>query len=133
MVDLGLWGADGRAADVVRDHDALGRRLARVGEVHLGEAAPKGSATAVVAGAELAVPIADHVDLVAEAERLRRELARVDKDVARVAGKLSNESFLARAPEDIVEGERAKLAASEQERAALTAGLARVEAIGAAR
>ena len=46
------------------------------------------------------------------------------QDVARAAGKLANESFVARAKEEVVEGERAKLAAAEQEKTALEAAIA---------
>jgi len=131
-VELELWVEDGPAAEVVRANEAMVRRLARLGSVRYGGAAPAGSATAVVTGAEIAVPIAGHVDLVAEGERLRREIERAAQDVARASGKLANESFVARAKEEIVEGERAKLAAAEQEKTALEAAIARLEAIGAA-
>jgi valyl-tRNA synthetase len=132
-VGLDLWVSGGLVADVVQANEPMVRRLARIATVTVGGDVPAGSATGVVAGVEIAVPIAAHIDVAAEAERLHRELARVDKEVARVAGKLGNESFLARAPEDIVEGEKAKLAASEQEKAALVAALGRIEAIAAAR
>ena len=131
-VELDLWVADGAAAGIVRSSEAMVRRLARVGAVSLGGAMPAGAATAVVGGSEIAVPIAQHVDLVAEADRLKREIERAGADMARASGKLSNESFVARAKEEVVEAERAKLAAAEQEKAALEAALARIRAIGSA-
>jgi valyl-tRNA synthetase len=135
-VELELWVADGHAADILRSSDsnvAMLRRLARLGPVAFGGATPAGSALALVAGSEIAVPIAAHVDLVAETTRLRREIDRAAQDIARASGKLSNESFVARAKEEVVEGERAKLAAAEQEKEALLAALSRIEAIGEAR
>jgi len=129
-IALDLWVGPGAAAAVVRTNEALVRRLARVAELRYEGAPPKGSAICVVAGGELAVPIAEHVDLGAEAERLRRELARVDKELERVAAKLASKNFVERAPEEIVEGERARQAAARQEAETLQASLARVEAIG---
>ncbi|HEY2774438.1 MAG TPA: valine--tRNA ligase [Candidatus Binatia bacterium] len=131
-VGLDLWIDDGRVAEIVRANEAMVRRLARIAGIRSGGAVPSGSAMAVVSGSQIAVPIAAHVDLVAEAERLRREIERAGQDVQRAAGKLANESFVARAREEVVEAERAKLAAAEQERAALQAAIARIEAIGAA-
>jgi valyl-tRNA synthetase len=131
-VELELWLEDGANAAVVRDNEAMVRRLARLGSVTYGGSMPAGAATAVVAGSEIAVPIAAHVDLVAETERLRREIERAASEVARAAGKLANESFVARAKEEVVEAERAKLAAAEQEKTALQAAIARIESIGAA-
>jgi valyl-tRNA synthetase len=131
-VALDLWCEDGTAAAVVKGNEAMVRRLARLGSITYGGAMPAGAATAVVAGSEIAVPIAAHVDLVAETERLRREIERASQEVARAAGKLANESFVARAKEEVVEAERTKLAAAEQEKTSLQAAMARLESIGAA-
>ena len=132
-VALDLWVAEGSVAKVLLENEAMVRRLARLGSVRSGGEMPAGAATAVVGGAEIAVPIDEHVDLEAENIRLGREIERARQDVARAAGKLGNESFVARAKEDVVEGERVKLAAAEQEVEALGAALARIQAIGAAR
>jgi valyl-tRNA synthetase len=131
-VELDLWMEEGAAAAIVRGNEGMLRRLARLGTISCGGATPAGSATAVVAGSEIAVPIAAHVDLVAETARLRREIERATDDAARATAKLGNASFVARAKEEVVEGERAKLAAAEQEKSALEAAISRIEAIGAA-
>jgi valyl-tRNA synthetase len=47
-----------------------------------------------------------------EIERLRREISRVEVEVERARGKLSNEKFVQRAPKGIVSGEREKLDAN---------------------
>jgi len=132
-IALDLWLNDGPVAEVVRQNEPMARRLARLREIHYGGgAAPKGCATAVVAGSEIAVPIAEHVDLAAEAQRLRKEIARVEKDLSRFTAKLADEKFRARAPEDIIEAELAKQSAAEQERDTLRSSLVRVEQAGGA-
>ena len=59
---------------------------------------------------EVMVPMAGVVDFAKELERLDKELTRLGGEQTRLTGKLSNEKFTARAPEHVVEAERAKLA-----------------------
>jgi valyl-tRNA synthetase len=62
-----------------------------------------------------------------EAEIDAKNAARVeelDKEIARINGKLSNEQFVAKAPEAVVDAEREKLARYEEERTALSSSLA---------
>ena len=56
------------------------------------------------------VPLAGVVDIDKELGRLDKELERLATEKVRLAGKLSNENFVARAPDDVVAKERAKLA-----------------------
>jgi len=129
-VELELYVADGPAAEVVRANEDMVRRLARLRAVRYGEAAPDGAATAVAAATEVSVPVAEHVDLSAEAERLRKEIGRLDKELERLDKKLGNERFLANAPAEVVEQDRAKREDAAQKRDTLAASLERVEAIG---
>ena len=55
-----------------------------------------------------ALPLKGVIDLAAERARLDKELAKADADIKRVDAKLSNEKFIANAPEDVVEGEKEK-------------------------
>ena len=67
----------------------------------------------VVGGAEVFVDLAEHIDIEAEIARKTKELARLE---ARIAGKerqLANANFVARAPADVIEKERAALAQLE--------------------
>ncbi len=57
---------------------------------------------------ELVVPLAGLIDIEAELEKLARERKKLDKELARVSGKLKNEKFLANAPVAIVAKERAR-------------------------
>ena len=74
------------------------------------DAAPKGSAQIVLGEATICLPLGSLIDLAAEAARLQKELAKVTEEIARLHKKLSNERFVANAPEEIVAAEREKLA-----------------------
>lgn len=64
--------------------------------------------TAVVKGAEIFIPLAGLVDIGEEIERLKKEEEKWLNEIKRVEKKLSNEKFVANAPESIVEEERQK-------------------------
>jgi valyl-tRNA synthetase len=129
-IELELWVGEGPARAVVARHADLVRRLARLGRVHLDGTAPRGAATAVAAGTEISIPIADHVDLAAEAARLAKEIARLGQEIGKLENKLGNASFVERAPVEVVEKDRARLQTSVDERATLQRSLERVVAAG---
>lgn len=64
--------------------------------------------TAVVSGAQLYLPLAGLIDISQEIERLQKELKVLDAEVERVEKKLANENFVKKAPEKVVEEEKAK-------------------------
>jgi valyl-tRNA synthetase len=87
---------------------------------------PEQAMTAVVSGAEIALPLADLVDIAVERERLLRERERLMAEVERVEKKLANQQFVTKAPAHVVQAERdkgeeykAKLAAVEERLAKL--------------
>lgn len=71
--------------------------------------APKASASHVVQGCELIVPLSGAVDFAAEVQRLDKELAKVDKECAALNNKLANESYVQRAPADVVARDRTRV------------------------
>lgn len=66
------------------------------------------SMSAVISGAEIYIPLDDLVDYEAEFARLSKEKKRLEGEVKRVVSKLSNEGFISKAPEKVIEEERAK-------------------------
>ncbi|RVA47033.1 valine--tRNA ligase, partial [Mesorhizobium sp. M7A.F.Ca.CA.004.09.1.2] len=114
---------------LVREESAI-KRLARVGDISLADVAPKGSAQIVLNEATICLPLGSLIDLVAEAARLQKELAKVTEEIARLHKKLSNERFVASAPAEIVDAEREKLAEYRDAQDKLSVALARVRDAG---
>jgi valyl-tRNA synthetase len=71
-------------------------------------AAPDLAMTAVVTGAEIILPLEGLINIDEEIARLEKEVERLNKEVERVVKKLSNEGFVKKAPEKVIEEERAK-------------------------
>ena len=63
----------------------------------------------VVEGARAFIPTGDLVDKEKETARLNKELANVEKDIKIISGKLNNAGFMAKAPQAVVDQEKAKL------------------------
>jgi valyl-tRNA synthetase len=97
------------------------KRLARVADVVLADAAPGGSLQIVVRGALAALPVAGILDVAAEQARLAKEIAKEQGEVAKVDAKLANADFVARAPEEIV-------VENHERRTAALARIAKMEA-----
>src|SRR5207244_1843006 len=98
--------------------------LGRLSDITFADAPPAGAVQIVVRGEVAALPLAGVIDLAAERARLEKEMARVNGDIARVDAKLANADFLARAPEDVVEGEREKREEAETRRRKIIEALA---------
>lgn len=114
---------------VLSDSAALIARLLRVEEVRFVDAAPEGAIPYVVDGATLALPVAEFIDLAAERARLSKEVASLAADIEKTAKKLGNPDFVARAPEEVVEENRERLAEAETAKAKLEGALARLGAV----
>lgn len=70
--------------------------------------APEKAMTAVVTGLEIIMPLEGLINIDEEIARLQKEKEKLDKEVERVQKKLSNEGFVKKAPEKVIEEERAK-------------------------
>ncbi len=63
----------------------------------------------VVDGAEIFIPLEELLDIDAEIKRLQKEKEKLLAEVKRVEGKLSNQGFISKAPEKVVEEEKEKM------------------------
>ncbi|PYM18873.1 MAG: valine--tRNA ligase, partial [Candidatus Rokuibacteriota bacterium] len=84
---------------------------------------PPGSALALVDGSEIFVALAGLVDVAAERQRLDKEIRRADETIAFLESKLARPEFVEKAPAEVVQRERERLAAEHGARAKLTASL----------
>ncbi|MCF8259867.1 MAG: valine--tRNA ligase [Melioribacteraceae bacterium] len=71
---------------------------------------PKTSASSVVKGCEIYIPLEGLIDLEVERQRIDKEIKRIEGALIGVERKLSNEKFVGRAPTDVVEKEKTKKA-----------------------
>ena len=125
--DLLLRGMSEAQAQVMTDMDSSILRLARVSAVtsHEGEM-PKQSARTSLAQVDLALPLADILDFDAEKARLAKEIKAADGEIEKIAKKLNNQGFIAKAPEAVIEENRRRLAEEEARKAGLEAAMKRV-------
>jgi valyl-tRNA synthetase len=112
-LDILLKNASAQDRQRLQDNQQFLTKLAKLSSVTVveaGEATPL-SATQLMGELEILVPMADLIDKTAELARLEKEKQKLEKDVQRLQGKLSNEGFLAKAPANVVDKEKEKLAA----------------------
>jgi valyl-tRNA synthetase len=91
------------------------QKLASASEVTVGaDFQIEGAMQVVTNDARIFIPMEDLIDKEKELERLNREKTACEKDIAMLSGKLKNEKFVSKAPAEIVEKEREKLARAEE-------------------
>ncbi|MEE3662156.1 valine--tRNA ligase [Brenneria sp. g21c3] len=110
-LELLLRDANPEAVRRVEENRGFIQTLARLDSITLLPAGDKGpvSVTKLVDGAELSIPMAGLIDKAAELDRLAKEVAKIEAEIGRIESKLANEGFVARAPQAVVDKERAKL------------------------
>ena len=111
-VVLKLHPADKTQEDLPLSNASTIQTLARLESMEVGMEvhAPKASASSVVQGCEIIVPLKGNVDLQGELARLAKEMGKIADALAVVDKKLSNESFVSRAKPEIVQRERDRAA-----------------------
>ena len=106
------------------------RRMARLSEISFAADAPQGAVQLLVRDEIASLPLKGLIDLSAEKLRLDKEIAKADADIKRVDAKLSNEKFVANAPEEIVEEEKEKREAAMERKARILEALERLKKAG---
>ncbi len=91
---------------------------------------PKSSATAVVGGATIFIPLEGIIDFSKEARRLEKEMNKLMKELAVVSKKLENDGFLNKAPNDVVEQVKAKHSGLQEKQKKLESNLNRIKEMG---
>jgi valyl-tRNA synthetase len=104
--------ADAAARDALEAQRQVIMTLARLETLIIDAAAeaPRASASGVAFGNEIIVPLTGAVDFKAELARLDKELGKLDKENAMLSGKLANPNYAAKAPAEVVERDKARVA-----------------------
>lgn len=98
-------------------------------EVRADEAGiPEDAVSVVIDGVKIFIPLDELVDFEKELERLNKEKAKLEGEIKRVNGKLSNQGFLAKAPQKLVDEEKAKLEKFEEMMKSVEERLASIQA-----
>lgn len=118
-VPLFISAKDAATVAVLEANKAYLEKFCNPDTLTIGEAleAPGQSMTAVITGAQVFLPLVGLINLEEEIARLEKELEKWAKEVKLVTGKLSNEKFVSKAPEALVNVEREKLADYESKHA----------------
>jgi valyl-tRNA synthetase len=112
-------------------NQALLQNLAKLDSIQVlsaSDTAPA-SATQLLGGMDLLIPMAGLIDKDAELSRISKQLEKLQQEAARVEAKLANEGFVAKAPEAVLAKEREKLAEAQAAIAKLTAQQAQIAAL----
>jgi len=87
------------------------KRLARIDELKVGKFdKPKGSAAALVKETELYIPLEGLIDFAKEKARLEKDKVRMEGEIKSLTARLSDPNFLAKAPENVIAGQKARKA-----------------------
>ena len=126
-IPLVLAGSDNAIRQRANRHKDTISRLARLNAMTFVDTAPKGAALIVFGDTTAALPLAGVIDMNAERARLEREIEKAASEIKKIDAKLSNEQFVAKAPEEVVEEQRERRADFEALTVRLTAALKRFE------
>ncbi len=88
--------------------------MANLDSITLLEGEAPAAATALVGKMEILIPLEGLIDKEAELTRLDKEIIKLEKVIKQSSGKLNNENYVAKAPAEVVQKEREKLAELEQ-------------------
>ena len=110
-------------------HEAVISRMARLADIGVADSVPPASAQIVIGEATIALPLEGVIDFDAERARITKEVARLDGEMKRLDGKLSNERFVANAPEEVVAEQREKLAEYRAQREKMIEALERLKSL----
>lgn len=123
--ELEVVAPDGGQREVLSRSETYFRALLNLSELRLVEAPTDlpFASTAISGDITIRIPLPDELRQ-REAERLAKDIAKIEADIARIEGKLTNEKFVAKAPEAVVDRERARLAEQQAQKDELASKLA---------
>lgn len=111
-ISVTLSAADQAGEQLIQQFSSKIRSLARISQLTIGQNLPRPEDAAIqpAGRVQVFVPLKGLVDVAEEEKRLLKEIGKLDKEIEMFSKKLENPSFVDRAPADIVEKEKSKLA-----------------------
>lgn len=128
-VPASLVGAGESSTQRLATHGDVIKRLARLEKLELAEAAAPGSVKTVVDEATVVLEIADLIDASEEVARLDKQLGKLGGEITGLEKRLGNESFVAKAPAEVVAEQRVRLAELQGTRDKLSAAREQLAAL----
>ncbi len=109
-IELLLKDASPQSQELLARGKTIITTLARLSNAKIADALPEGTAQFVIGEATAGLPLGDVIDFSKERARLEKELKKAEDEIARFDAKLSNQQFVSRAPEDVLNEQREKRA-----------------------
>ncbi len=105
---LFIIGANEQIKRNIDEQSAPLKRLARIDNIAFSDEVPANAAQIVLQDAIFAIPLGEVIDLQAERERLEKNIAKLEAEIAQIDKKLNNEQFRAKAPKHVIDDQIAK-------------------------
>ncbi|MBL4802626.1 MAG: class I tRNA ligase family protein, partial [Emcibacter sp.] len=129
-LDMLVQGATADTQKALEAQANVIKRLARLETINMHEGdAPKGAVQVVVGEATYFLPLSGIIDIAAEKARLNKSLDKLAKEIGGISGRLNNEAFMAKAPDNVVAENRKNLELAEQKAAKIKEGISRLDAM----
>ena len=128
-VPLFIAGASSEIRKRATRHEEMVKALARLETVGFVDDIPAGTIQIILDDVTLALSLEGIVDVAAEVARLSKEIDKNEKEIKKLDAKLGNEKFIARAPQEVVEQQRARKAEAQMAITKLKIALDRVESL----
>ena len=107
-------------------HEDVLKRLARLDTVSVQNNFPEGAIQSIVDEAVFAIHLNEVIDIAAEADRLKKEIAKVEQEIAKISGKLGNKGFLEKAPDAVIKENKSRLQDEQSKLEKLETALSRL-------
>jgi len=129
MVEVILFAKNPQSLEILNRCKMYVENLGKVDNITISDSVkkPRSAATAVAQDVEIFLPLEGIIDFAEEERRLNKEIEKISKDLSKVAKKLSNEDFLAKAPDDIIEAEKVKAKDLQEKQEKLGKSLSRIK------
>ena len=124
-----LQGVDSQTQTYIDNNRTYLVKFGRFESIHImqvGDDLPE-SATALVGDLKVLIPLGSFIDASAEIQRLNKELEKAEKDISGVAGRLSNQAFVDKAPEAVLNKAKQQLADAEKAKSLLLEQIERMQ------